>query len=68
MMREYIVEHERAFENATLEPELRQKTSERIAWAKEYVERVDPLKKPIELREPRESPAFWIDQDPDETD
>lgn len=45
MMREYIIERERRLDTATLEPELKQKAVEWIAWAKQYVERIDPLKK-----------------------
>lgn len=47
MMREYIVEREHALENTTLEPELREKALEWIAWAKQYVENIDPLKNGI---------------------
>jgi hypothetical protein len=55
MMREYIMDRERAFEEAELAPELKQKELEWIAWAKQYVEREDPVKRPIESADLRES-------------
>jgi hypothetical protein len=67
MMREYIVERERALERTTLGSELKQEALEWITWAKEYVDRIDPLKKGFEVTQPRESDTLWSDQASDET-
>jgi hypothetical protein len=53
MMREYICERERALDDATLEPEPKQRAVEWIAWAKQYVERIDPLNRGFEIRDAR---------------
>jgi hypothetical protein len=49
MMREYIIERERVLESASLEPGLKEKAKEWIAWAKTYVERIDPLTRGFEI-------------------
>jgi hypothetical protein len=66
MMREYIGERERGLDNTTAEPELREKALEWIAWAKQYVERIDPLKKAFEIRHARESEPSWSVEDADQ--
>jgi hypothetical protein len=66
MMREYIVERERTLENTTLEPEIKRQVLDWVAWAKQYVERIDPLHKQFKIPEPRESQTTWIDEEPDE--
>ena len=55
MMREYIDERKHALDTATLEPELKQRALECIAWAKQYVERIDPLKEGFEIAQTTES-------------
>ena len=54
-------------ESALLDPGLKERAREWIAWAKGYVERIDPLKKGFEIAETRESQPGWIDEDSDET-
>ena len=66
MMREYICERERAMDNATLEPEPKQRAVEWIAWAKQCVERIDPLNRGFEIRNARESEPSWSDEDAEE--
>jgi hypothetical protein len=51
MMREYIAERERALDKASLEPARKQKALEWMAWAKGYVDRVDPLKRGFVINE-----------------
>jgi hypothetical protein len=67
MMREYIGERERALDNASLDPGLKERVQEWIAWAKGYVERIDPLLRGFEINETSESEASWTDEDADET-
>jgi len=67
LMREYIVEREHALEEAVLDPELQRQVLEWIAWAKQYIERIDLLMKQCKLPEPREPRTPWIEPDPDET-
>jgi hypothetical protein len=55
MMREYIDERKHALDTAMLEPELKQRSLEWIAWAKQYVERIDPLKEGFEIVQTTES-------------
>jgi hypothetical protein len=52
-MREYIVLRARALESTMLESEPRQKVLEWIVWAKQYVERIDPLKARLAWRRPK---------------
>ena len=66
MMREYVGERERV-ENASLDQGPKEEAGEWIAWAKGYVERIDPLKREFGIAGTRESQPSWIDEDPDET-
>jgi hypothetical protein len=54
MMREYIVERERALECNSLDPVDKEKAREWIAWAKGYVKSIDPLKRGVEIPEREE--------------
>jgi hypothetical protein len=67
MMREYIIERERALNAAALEPERNQEALEWIDWARGYVDRIDPLKKGFEIAQSGESHPSRIDEDSDET-
>jgi hypothetical protein len=50
-----------------LDPERKEKALEWIAWAKGYVERMDPLKRGFGIAEVGKSDSQCPDQDPDET-
>jgi hypothetical protein len=63
MMREYILESESALESNSLDPVDRGKALAWIAWAKRYVEGIDPLKKPFKIAETRGPQSGWIDED-----
>ena len=63
-MREYIGERERALESLSLDPGFKEKAQAWIAWAKQYVERIDPLKMGFENLA-REESRSEIDQDAD---
>jgi hypothetical protein len=56
MMREYIGERERALESNSLDPGLYERAQEWIAWAKQYVERIDPLNRGF--KEPEAGEVF----------
>jgi hypothetical protein len=66
-MREYIGERERALEGDSLDRGPKEKALEWIAWAKQYVERIDPVKKGFEIAKAGESELDWSDEDPDDT-
>ena len=66
MMREYIGERERALQSTSLDPGLKERAQEWIAWAKGYVERIDPLKRRFQISETSSQPP-WIEDDSDET-
>jgi hypothetical protein len=60
-------ERERALEGNSLDRGPKEKALEWIAWAKQYVERIDPVKKGFEIAKAGESELDWSDEDPDDT-
>jgi hypothetical protein len=67
MMREYIGECERALESNSLNPVDKEKAREWIAWAKQYVERIDQLNRGFGMTETAEFQPGSIDENSDET-